>query len=157
MTDHTPSATSTKTTADRIVAWTAAGSVAVGAVLLGACVAPATSSMSLGSVSSLSGSSASSAAHNSRHHNAYYIDVRESTAAAIIAQASTAEVLRSVSRAATEHGISDWEAEQGSYVALGEGLRLGGLDQDQAKAWISRLSGGDAKTASLITTGYRNS
>jgi hypothetical protein len=157
MTDHTPSATSTETPANRITTWAGIVGVAVGATLLGACVAPATSSMSLGSVSSISGSSASSAAHNARNHNAYYIDVRESTAAAILAQASTAEVLRSISRAATEHGISDWEAKQSSYVALGEGLRLGGLDQDQARAWISRLSGGNAKTASLITIGYQNS
>ncbi len=113
--------------------------------------------MSLGSVSSISASSASSAANRHHHHEAYYIDVRESTAAAIIAQASSDEVLRSISRAATQHGISDWEAEQGSYIALGEGLRLGGLNEEQARAWISRLRNGNAKTTRLLMQGFQRS
>ncbi len=154
MTD--PASSTTETPTNRVATWSLALGLAAGTALSGACVAPATSSMSLGSVSSMSGSSASSAAHNARRHSAYHIDVRESTAAAILAQSSTAEVLRSVGRAAAEHGISDWEVEQGSYVALGEGLHLAGLDPNQARAWISRLSGGDAETSALITKGYRN-
>ena len=84
--------------------------ITASASLMTSCLAPATSSVSLGSVSSISGSSASSAANRHHHHEAYYIDVRESAAAAILAQATTDEVLRSISRAATQHGISDWEA-----------------------------------------------
>lgn len=131
--------------------------ITAGATLMIGCVAPATSSMSLGSASSISGSSASSAANSHHHHAAYYFDVRESTAAAIVAQASTDEILRSISRAANQHGISDWEAEKGSYLALGEGLRLGGLNEKQAKTWISQLSGGNIETASLITQGFQSS
>lgn len=146
-----------KTLLNRITGTAGLVGVVAGANLLIGCVVPATSSMSLGSVSSISGSSASSSAHHHRDDSAYYIDVRESTAAAIIAQASTDEVLRSISRAATLHGISDWEAKQGSYVALGEGLRLGGLNEDQAKTWISRLSDGNGETARLIKQGFQNS
>ena len=108
-------------------------------------------------LSNRTGSSASSAANRHHHHEAYYIDVRESAAAAILAQATTDEVLRSISRAATQHGISDWEAEQESYLALGEGLRMGGLNEEQARTWISQLSDGNAETSRLITQGYQSS
>ena len=131
--------------------------ITASASLMTSCLAPATSSVSLGSVSSISGSSASSAANRHHHHEAYYIDVRESAAAAILAQATTDEVLRSISRAATQHGISDWEAEQESYLALGEGLRMGGLNEEQARTWISQLSDGNAETSRLITQGYQSS
>jgi hypothetical protein len=147
----------TKTLITRISHTLFISSVIMGTSLLTNCAVPATSSMSLGSISSISGSSASSAANQHNHKSAYYFDVRESTAAAIIAQASASEVQRSISRAATQHGISDWEAEQGSYVALGEGLRLGGLNEDQANSWIAQLSNGNEKTARLIKQGYLNS
>lgn len=146
-----------KATTSRITAIVGALGVTAGVTLMTSCVVPATSSVSLGSISSISGSSASSAANRHHHHEAYYIDVRESAAAAIVAQASTDELLRSISRAATQHGISDWEAEQGSYVALGEGLRLAGLNEKQATTWISRLSDGNAETARLISKGFQNS
>lgn len=121
------------------------------------CTVPATSSMSLGSVSSMSGSSASSAASHHHHKSAYFIDVRETTAAAIMAQAPRSEILRGISRAATQHGISDWESEQVSYVALGEGLRLGGLNENQIQTWISSLSNGNEQTARLIMQGFQKS
>lgn len=119
------------------------------------CVAAGSTSASLGSISSISGSSASSTAHHHNHHSAYSNDVRESTATAIIAQASTAEVLRSVSRAAKQHGISDWEAEQDSFIALGEGLRQAGLTPNQAQKWISRLSPGNQQNAQLMLKAYQ--
>ncbi|MCF6313201.1 MAG: putative lipoprotein [Verrucomicrobiales bacterium] len=128
--------------------------LASSALTLGCVVAGATSA-SLGSISSLSASSASSDANHHHHHSAFYNDVRESTATAVIAQVSTAEVLRSVSRAAKQHGISDWEAEQASYIALGEGLRQAGLTQAQAQEWISRLSPGNQQNAQLMLKAYQ--
>ncbi|MFK5922501.1 MAG: putative lipoprotein [Verrucomicrobiota bacterium] len=145
---------SSKSTGKQITRAAALVALLASSALTFGCVAAGATSASLGSISSLSGSSASSAA-NHHHHSAYYNDVRESTAAAIIAQASTAEVLRSVSRAAKQHGISDWEAEQDSYIALGEGLRQAGLTQDQAQKWISRLSPGNQQNAQLMLKAYQ--
>ena len=51
--------------------------------------------------------------------------------------------------------INDWEAEQGSFIALGEGLRLAGLDEAQAQSWMTRLSAGNEESARLILQGYQ--
>lgn len=150
-----PNSTPTKTLAARITRTAGIAVIIATSTFSISCVVPATSSVSLGSISSISGSSASSAAHHKNNHSAYYNDLRESTAAAIIAQASSDEVLRCVTRAAKQHGISDWEAEEGSFIALGEGLRLAGLDDAKAQDWVRRLSVGKTKSAHLILQGFQ--
>ncbi len=151
--DTTPSPS--KSTDQPITQVAALAALVISSVFALGCVAAGSTSASLGSISSISGSSASSAANHHHHHSAYYNDVRESTATAIIAQASTAEVLRSVSRAAKQHGISDWEAQQDSYIALGEGLRQAGLTPNQAQKWIARLSPGNQQNAQLMLQAYQ--
>lgn len=155
MTSHTTAKPSAPILIERLTSTAAVLAVIVCTTLATSCVAPATSSMSLGSISSISASSASSAANHHHHDSAYYNDVRESTAAAITAQASSAEVLRSISRAAKQHGISDWEVEQDSYIALGEGLRQAGLNARQAQTWAARLSTDSEQSTRLILQGYR--
>jgi hypothetical protein len=127
-----------------------AATTSTAALAIGAC-APAASSASLGSVSSLCGSSMSSAARGETHHH-YSSDVRAATQSAIAAGASEGEVLRSVSRVAERYGISDWEAQSSTYVAIGAGLKAAGEEESSAVS----LAGDNGEALDLMLEGYRS-
>ena len=49
---------------------------------------------------------------------------------------------------------SDWELDTGTYLAIGQGLRKGGLKPIELAAWKSNLAGSDLSRADLIQKGY---
>ncbi len=116
------------------------------------CASMGASSASSGSISSLSASSMAGAAA----HPAYDSDVRMIASSAIESGASESEVLRSVGRVAAEHGVSDWEVQASTYVALGEGLRIGGADEDHVRVLAPKLTGHNGEAEKLLLQGYQS-
>ena len=140
---------------NRLLSFVVAASAAAAApVFMGACVGAGASSASLGSVSSLSASSMSAAAEENHHH--YASDVRAAVRSALASDASEAEILRSVGRVAKRHGVSDWEVQMATYVAIGEAIRLAGNDESTAIALAPGLAGGNDEAVKLLLEGYRS-
>jgi hypothetical protein len=131
-----------------------AASIAIAApAIFGGCTI-GESSLSLGSVSSLSGSSLAAAAQEYNYH--YSKDVRAAVQTSVAAGASEGEVLRSVGRVAERHGVSDWESQPATYVAMGEGLKLAGEDEASAVSLSPKLTGGNEEAAKLLLGSYRS-
>lgn len=110
------------------------------------------SSASSVSVSSLSASLGSSSAAMT----GYGANVTSMTVAYVESGATGNHFLRDLGRVAHEHGISDWEAEPDTYLAIGIGLRRGGLDEAGVHAFGHRFFGDDPRASELLLQGYRS-
>ena len=85
---------------------------------------------------------------------AYQADVRDYTAAYIRSGGDYDTFERKIGNVAAQHGITDWELDSGTYLAIGQGLRKGGLKPIELAAWKSNLAGSDLSRADLIQKGY---
>ena len=59
----------------------------------------------------------------------YQDNVSNFTAAAVVTGQSLEDYLREVGRIAASHGITDWERERITYIAIGKGLRRAGVKE----------------------------
>lgn len=64
---------------------------------------------------------------------------------------------RGLSRIAAERGISDWEADPATWVAVGRGLARADVAEDQAGRYAGSWSQGSQDLASLVMQGYQAS
>ncbi|HKE10074.1 MAG TPA: putative lipoprotein [Myxococcota bacterium] len=103
---------------------------------------------------SLSSPFKSSSDSSGDSHLAYQADVRDYTAAYIRSGGDYDTFERKIGSVAAKHGITDWELDTGSYVAIGQGLRKGGLKPIELAAWKSNLARDDLSRADLIQKGY---
>ena len=102
-----------------------------------------------------SASSASSSRSSSPDRRAdYRSDVSDYTSAYIKSGGDFASFSRGLSDIASKHGVSDWEADNDTYVGIGSGLKRGGATPTQLEAWKSNLAGGDASKAAAMQQGY---
>ena len=85
---------------------------------------------------------------------AYQEDVRDYTAAYVRSGGQFDAFERKIGSVAAQHGITDWELNQGTYLAIGQGLRKGGLKPIELAAWKSNLARDDLSRAELIQKGY---
>ena len=85
---------------------------------------------------------------------AYQADVRDYTAAYIRSGGDYDTFERKIGSVAAQHGITDWELDTGTYLAIGQGLRKGGLKPVELAAWKSNLARDDLSRANLIQQGY---
>ena len=109
------------------------------------------SSDSIASSSASSGSSGSSSRDRAQE---YRDDVRDYTAAYVQSGGQFDTFNRGLSTIASKHGVSNWEADNNTYVGIGQGLRKGGVTPMQLSVWKSNLSGGDSSRAAAIQKGY---
>src|SRR5262249_39680794 len=75
-----------------------------------------------GSLDSLSKSSGSSTGGTTPNKASFARDLREFAAAFARTSGSRDDFLRGISRIAADHGISHWEADPATTLAIGEGL-----------------------------------
>jgi len=61
---------------------------------------------------------------------------------------------RKIGSVAAQHGITDWELDNNTYLAIGQGFRKGGLKPIELAAWKSNLTRDDPSRAQLIQKGY---
>jgi hypothetical protein len=55
---------------------------------------------------------------------------------------------------AEEHGITNWQENRATYLAIGEGLGSAGVSEAELMAYKRNLSGGDAEKAAAIQEGF---
>ncbi len=85
---------------------------------------------------------------------AYGRDVRNFTAAFVDSDASRDEFLRNLGRIAEAHGITHWERERETYVAVGAGLRQAGVDRVALRTFQETLAGADPAVVESLLEGY---
>jgi hypothetical protein len=117
------------------------------------------SSASFASLMSLSASfrsSSRSSGGGPRRLAVYRDDVRAATLAAVGSGAPGSDLLRRIGSVAERHGVTDWEAVPDTYRAVGEGLRLAGLEPSAAEAFAKDLVGDDAGALERLLEGYHS-
>jgi hypothetical protein len=124
------------------------------AVVVSGCRALSVSSMSLASFTSAMSSLTSSSALWAANDDGYARDIAGLTSAVVGAEADRGTFLRELGEIATRHGINDWEARDVTFLAIGVGLREGGLTEAGARSFERDLFGGGQ--SGLVLTGYRH-
>jgi hypothetical protein len=107
-------------------------------------------SASIGGISRSSGTGGGSTAANERYRR----DVRVFAAAFVETDGSSDDFLRGVGRIAESHGLSDWEGEPATLLAIGEGLRDAGVDAAGMEHLRSTLADVDPADVSLVMEGW---
>ncbi len=113
------------------------------------------SSASSASIWSISASSQSLSASSATTGVAprFVADVVQLGHVAAQQDAAPSELLRALGDLALGHGVADWELLDASYLALGEGLRQGGLDPTGVAAFARRTFPDDARAQQLVARG----
>jgi hypothetical protein len=86
----------------------------------------------------------------------YREDVRVLALAAVESGTAGENLLDQVGRIAFHHGITDWEADELTYRALGEGLALSGVDRQRARVLAEEVAGGDARALRAVIEGFES-
>ena len=75
--------------------------------------------------------------------HSYRADLENTIVLAIRRETDEAELLRQIGIVAGRHDLGDWQAENDSYIAIGEGLRRAGAADEQAAGIALLVSSGD--------------
>lgn len=111
---------------------------------------------SSGSVASVSGSLSSSSPGAAER--AYKADVRDYTTAYVATGTSAnAQTFQAdLAHLAEKHGITDWESNMATYVAIGEGLGKAKVNEAQLLAYKRSLGRSDPAKMQAIQQGYES-
>ncbi|HUK37218.1 MAG TPA: putative lipoprotein [Vicinamibacterales bacterium] len=85
---------------------------------------------------------------------AYEDDVRDYTAASVTSGNDLRGFQADLGKLATKHGITNWEENLATYVAIGEGLAKAKVSDAQLAAYKRNLGGSDPKKMDAIQNGY---
>lgn len=119
---------------------------------LGACSFIDSSVSSSDSIASSSASFSSSSPES--REASYRDDVRDYTYAYVISGGDPAAFQAKLATIAEKHGITNWEANQATYVGIGQGLGKAKVKPVELEAFKQNLSGGDASRAQAIQRGF---
>jgi hypothetical protein len=86
----------------------------------------------------------------------YREDVQALALAAVESGASGGDLRDQVGRIAVHHGITDWEADELTYRAVGEGLAQAGLDPQRARSFAEEIAGSDPRALRAVFEGYES-
>lgn len=126
---------------------------ALGAILVAALVlASGCSSLSDSSESSSAfvSSPVTSLSRSSSPEIAYREDVRDFTESHIQAGGSAESLRVGLAEVASRHGISDWEHNESTYVAIGEGLARADYNRTQVDGFVSVFSKSEEESAWIL-------
>jgi len=107
-----------------------------------------------GSIESISASSGSPATPKSSV--AYLRDVRAWTLEFERSPGSQEDFLRGIGRIAERHGLTDWEADPNTLVAIGQGLKDAGWSDAQMQELRGSLVGAAPGAVERVFAGYRS-
>ena len=113
------------------------------------------SSNSSKSSSKSSKSSSESSSPGDEEGSAYATDVRELAAAYASSGLDVRSFQRTLGAVAADYGITDWERDEGTYVAIGRGLAKAQVDGASAERFGSEISDANEQRMAWIRTGYR--
>ncbi|MCE9598571.1 MAG: putative lipoprotein [Spirochaetia bacterium] len=105
---------------------------------------------------SLSNSSNSSSGGAAKARLAYMRDVRNLTAVYCVKDGGADAFTADLGQVAERHGISDWAANESTYLGIGKGLRQAGVDRDALNRFQSGLGNSRSAAARLIAIGYES-
>lgn len=105
---------------------------------------------------SISNSSNSSSGGAAKARLAYMRDVRNLTAIYCEKDAGTEAFTADLGQVADRHGISDWAANESTYIGIGKGLRQAGIDRAAFARFQAGLGSSRSEAARLIAIGYES-
>jgi len=85
---------------------------------------------------------------------AYQGDVRDYAEAYAKSSTDMAGFKSGLGSIAGKHGITNWEADEATYVGIGEGLAKAKITEAQYEVYKANLTQGDAVKAAAIQKGY---
>ncbi len=100
---------------------------------------------------SISDSSKSSSGGDAE--TAYRDDVSDHTRTVVAGGGSADDVTDDLGPVARQHGITDWEARDATWVGMGRGLALAGIESADLAAYEHSL-GGDSHRIALLRRGF---
>ena len=86
--------------------------------------------------------------------HSYRADLENTIVLAIRRDTDDAELLRQIGIVAGRHDIDDWQAEEDSYIAIGEGLRAAGAADERVAAIAQLISSGDDARRRQVLEAY---
>lgn len=99
--------------------------------------------------------SSDSSSHSSEgKEEAYQGDVRDYTEAYVRSSSDIEAFRKGLASLAAKHGITNWEADQATYIGIGEGLGKARVSSTQFEVYKTNLTQGDAVKGSAIQKGY---
>jgi hypothetical protein len=96
----------------------------------------------------------SSSASSPSGTQAYQNDVADYTYAYVISAGRPEAFMQGLTNVAERHGITNWEADDSTYVGIGTGLGRAKFTQTQVEVFAKNVTGGDASKIKLIQRGY---
>jgi hypothetical protein len=127
----------------------------VGLFVLVGCFKSSTTQGSSESSSNSSKSSSKSSSPGDEEGSAYARDVRDLTAAYASSGLDVRSFQRTLGAVAADYGITDWERDEGTYVAIGRGLAKAQVDGARAERFGSEISDANEQRMAWIRTGDR--
>lgn len=88
---------------------------------------------------------------------AYQGDIRDYTEAYLRTSSDIEAFRKGLASLAAKHGITNWEADQATYIGIGEGLGKAKVSNIQLETYMTNLSGGDVVKATAIQKGFEKS
>lgn len=89
---------------------------------------------------------------------AYRSDLSNYTVVSVQSAQPAADYLRGVTRIAEKHGITDWEHDRASYLAIGSGLHQAGVAAGEVRrlSLVQALGSQEPDTMAAILEGYQS-
>ena len=112
------------------------------------------SESSMKALTSPSHSSASSSGGDEEEKEAYRDDVRDFTAAYAAKHADLDGFESGLANVARRHGITNWEAEDATYTAVGAGLKRAEVRPSDRERYEAMVAGNAPAKVALIRRGY---
>ena len=103
------------------------------------------------SSSDSSGSSKSSSESDSKE---YREDVESYTRAFVTSGGTASSFMSGIGDLAHKRGITNWEADENTWIGIGRGLGRSKIDEVQLGVYQTNWSGGDANKVKLIQKGW---
>lgn len=97
-------------------------------------------------------SSSDSSGSSDKRQAAYHRDVRDYTARFAAAPGDVRVFQRDLSAIAESHGVTDWEHDDVTYFAIGQGLARAGLEGDRFRRLAKELA--SKRDLAMVKAGY---
>ena len=85
---------------------------------------------------------------------AYQNDVADYTYAHVISSGQVDTFMKGLGSVAERHGVTNWEADDATYIGIGQGLGKAKFTQTQVDVFAKNVTNGDAKKTKLVQQGY---
>lgn len=112
------------------------------------------SSNSSKSSSDSSKSSSGSSSPSDESESSYARDVRDLTAACAASDIDVSSFERTLSSIARDYGVTDWEDDRVTHIAIGRGLARAHVDAAEAARFGAQIAGPHPERAAWIRSGF---